>query len=73
MATALEPKTSAAQSLGPAQRLQAATAAYQALQAELSNAVEARQRRETQLTENNMVKKVCELYTSYAALYLAKL
>lgn len=43
----------------PAARLQAATAAYQALQTELSNAVEARQRRETQLTETGMVKEVC--------------
>jgi chaperonin cofactor prefoldin len=38
-------------------RLQTATAEYQKLQAELSNVVEARQRLDTQLQENELVKK----------------
>jgi hypothetical protein len=39
-------------------RLQAASTDYQRLQAELSNAVEARQRLDAQLSENELVKKV---------------
>ncbi|KAI0246566.1 Prefoldin beta-like protein [Lactifluus subvellereus] len=38
-------------------RLQAATGDYQKLQADLSNAVEARQRLDAQLSENELVKK----------------
>jgi chaperonin cofactor prefoldin len=38
-------------------RLQAATTEYQKVQAELSNVVEARQRLDTQLQENELVKK----------------
>ena len=38
-------------------RLQTATTEYQKLQAELSNVVEARQRLDTQLQENELVKK----------------
>lgn len=53
--------TAVAIDAGPAARLQAVTAAYQALQTELQNAVDARQRRETQLTETNMVKQVRRL------------
>jgi hypothetical protein len=39
-------------------RLQAASSDYQRLQADLSNAVEARQRLDAQLSENELVKKV---------------
>lgn len=39
-------------------RAQAATAEYQKLQTDLQNAVEARQRLDSQLQENEMVKKV---------------
>jgi len=38
-------------------RLQAASSDYQRLQADLSNAVEARQRLDSQLSENELVKK----------------
>jgi len=38
-------------------RLQAASSDYQKLQADLSNAVEARQRLDAQLSENELVKK----------------
>jgi prefoldin beta subunit len=38
--------------------LQTATSDYQKLQADLSNAVEARQRLDAQLSENELVKKV---------------
>ncbi len=41
-------------------RLQAASAEYQKLQVDLSNAVEARQRLDAQLSENELVKKVRE-------------
>jgi hypothetical protein len=41
-------------------RLQAASSEYQKLQADLSNAVEARQRLDAQLSENELVKKVRE-------------
>jgi prefoldin beta subunit len=41
------------------EHLQAATAEYQRLQNELSTAVEARQRLDAQLSENELVKKVC--------------
>jgi prefoldin beta subunit len=41
-------------------RLQTATSDYQKFQADLSNVVEARQRLETQLSENELVKKVCD-------------
>ena len=40
------------------ERLQAASGAYQALQAELAGAVEARQKLDAQLSENELVKKV---------------
>ena len=40
------------------ERLKAATADYQKLQMDLSNAVEGRQRLDAQLSENEMVKKV---------------
>lgn len=40
------------------ERLQAASAEYQRLQAELSNVVEARQKLDAQLSENELVKKV---------------
>ncbi|THH04324.1 hypothetical protein EW145_g5603 [Phellinidium pouzarii] len=40
----------------PEARLQSATAAYQKLQVELSDTVDARQRLDVQLTETNMVK-----------------
>lgn len=39
-------------------RLQAASSDYQRLQADLSNTVEARQRLDAQLSENELVKKV---------------
>ena len=39
-------------------RLQAASSDYQRLQTDLSNAVEARQRLDAQLSENELVKKV---------------
>ena len=39
-------------------RLQTASSDYQKLQADLSNAVEARQRLDAQLSENELVKKV---------------
>ena len=39
-------------------RLQAASSEYQKLQVDLSNAVEARQRLDAQLSENELVKKV---------------
>lgn len=39
-------------------RLQAASSDYQKLQADLSNVVEARQRLDAQLSENELVKKV---------------
>jgi prefoldin beta subunit len=38
-------------------RLQAASSDYQKLQADLSNVVEARQRLDAQLSENELVKK----------------
>ena len=41
-----------------AARLQVASTDYQRLQADLSNAVEARQRLDAQLSENELVKKV---------------
>jgi hypothetical protein len=41
-----------------AARLQVASTDYQKLQADLSNAVEARQRLDAQLSENELVKKV---------------
>jgi hypothetical protein len=49
-------------SLGPTAmsleaRLQAASSDYQKLQADLSNVVEARQRLDAQLSENELVKK----------------
>lgn len=40
-------------------RLQAASAEYQKLQIDYSNAVEARQKLDAQLSENELVKKVC--------------
>ena len=43
-------------------RLQAASSDYQKLQANLSNAVEARQRLDAQLSENELVKKVRNIY-----------
>lgn len=49
-------------------RLQTAAADYQKLQADLSNAVEARQQLETQLSENEMVKKVHILMIIYDTL-----
>lgn len=42
-------------------RLQAASSEYQKLQVDLSDAVEARQRLDAQLSENELVKKVREL------------
>lgn len=42
-------------------RLQAASADYQKLQIDYSNAVEARQKLDAQLSENELVKKVCFL------------
>ncbi len=45
-------------------RLQAASTDYQRLQADLSNAVEARQRLDAQLSENELVKKVGRLLHS---------
>jgi prefoldin beta subunit len=42
-------------------RLQATTSDYQKLQADLSNTVEARQRLDAQLSENELVKKVCDM------------
>jgi chaperonin cofactor prefoldin len=39
-------------------RLQAASSEYQKLQVDLSNAVEARQKLDAQLSENELVKKV---------------
>jgi prefoldin beta subunit len=39
-------------------RLQVASSEYQRLQADLSNAVEARQRLDAQLSENELVNKV---------------
>lgn len=41
-------------------RLQAASSEYQKFQVDLSNAVEARQRLDAQLSENELVKKVRE-------------
>ena len=41
-------------------RLQAASTEYQKFQVDLSNAVEARQRLDAQLSENELVKKVRE-------------
>jgi hypothetical protein len=43
-------------------RAQAATTEYQKLQIDLQNAVEARQRLDSQLQENEMVKKVRKGY-----------
>ncbi len=40
-------------------RLQAASSDYQKLQADISNVVEARQRLDAQLSENELVKKGC--------------
>jgi chaperonin cofactor prefoldin len=48
-------------------RLQAASTDYQRLQADLSNAVEARQRLDAQLSENELVKKVGRLLHSSSA------
>ena len=45
-------------------RLQAASSDYQKLQADLSNAVEARQRLDAQLSENELVKKVRSILPS---------
>lgn len=43
-------------------RLQAATSEYQKIEADLANSVEARQKLDAQLSENEQVKKVCCLY-----------
>jgi hypothetical protein len=48
-------------------RLQAASSDYQKLQADLSNAVEARQRLDAQLSENELVKKVRSILPSQRA------
>lgn len=40
-------------------RLQSLSADFQKLQGDLSDAVEARQRLDAQLSENELVKKVC--------------
>lgn len=52
-------------------RLQTASTDYQKLQADLSNVVEARQRLEAQLSENELVKKVrtCDLHDRYMHAY----
>lgn len=50
-------------------RLQAATTAYQKLQSDLSNAVDARQRLDAQLSENEMVKKEFAQLKSSNAVY----
>ena len=43
-------------------RLQAASSEYQKLQADLSNVVEARQRLDAQLSENELVKKARSIF-----------
>ncbi|KAI0318287.1 Prefoldin [Amylostereum chailletii] len=50
-------------------RLQTASSEYQRLQEELSNAVEARQRLDAQLSENEMVKKEFSLITPNNTVY----
>ena len=52
------PRTTSACTMSLSARLQVASNEYQRLQAELSNAVEARQRLDAQLSENELVKKV---------------
>jgi len=47
-------------------RLQAASTEYQKLQVDLSNAVDARQRLDAQLSENELVKKVRERCTLFS-------
>lgn len=42
-------------------KLQQASAEFQQLQADLSRVVEARQRLDAQLSENELVKKVCRV------------
>ncbi|EKM57293.1 uncharacterized protein PHACADRAFT_119629 [Phanerochaete carnosa HHB-10118-sp] len=51
------------------ERLQAATAEYQRLQAELATAVEARQKLDAQLSENELVKKEFASLTPYNTVY----
>ena len=51
------------QAMSAEARLQAASGEYQKLQADLSNAVEARQRLDAQLSETETVKKVCDIST----------
>jgi len=41
-------------------QLQAVTKVFQKLQSDLSNVVEARQRLDAQLSENELVKRVCQ-------------
>jgi hypothetical protein len=50
-------------------RLQAATSEYQKFQVDLSNAVEARQRLDAQLSENELVKKVRESKFFFFSVY----
>ncbi|KAH9974512.1 Prefoldin [Russula compacta] len=50
-------------------RLQAASSDYQKLQADLSNAVEARQRLDAQLSENEVVKKEFATLTPNNAIF----
>lgn len=51
-------------------RLQAASAEYQKLQIDYSNAVEARQKLDAQLSENELVKKVRPILYFSLDLYL---
>ncbi len=48
-------------------RLQNVSAEYQKLEADLSNAVEARQQLEAQLSENEFVKKACASFINSEA------
>lgn len=54
-------------------RAQTATAEYQKLQTDLQNAVEARQRLDAQLSENEMVKKVSRQFCTYLATLISHL
>ena len=51
-------------------RLQAASSDYQKLQADLSDAVEARQRLDAQLSENELVKKVRSIFRLQQSLHV---
>ena len=51
-------------------RLQTATSEYQKLETDISSAVEARQKLDAQLSENDQVKKACFYFIFHPVFYL---